>query len=359
MAHPYLLSFAKHGSHDRYDYVFGTIGPPGELHLAVRKYEAGSLAMSLGSKSSYPYGMVRLATWLRRHRIDLVQTHLFTPCLIGIIAAWLARGPRSIFTAHHVSEWEVARLGSRRAAVLDRMVRIHFADHVVAPSDYIARALMTADGHTETGLTVIPHGVELERFITAREQRPKIRSELGVEDATVLGAVGRLSPVKNYPVLIRAFSRIAAEDPSLVLVIAGHGETGDLSKLTASLGLKDKVKFVGWWDDMPKLLAAFDVAVHVSLAETFGLSLLEAAATGLPVIASRVGVAPTLVEDGISGLLLADSDEAAVVHGLKRMLELRSRWRLMGSKGQQRAEQYSAARMVVAHEALYDRLLAA
>src|SRR5207248_811373 len=111
---------------------------------------------------------------------------------------------------------------------------------VVAPSEYVARALRRSDRRTEADMTVIPHGIDIERFTSLRDARADARAEFDLKNSTVLGAVGRVSPVKNYPVLLRAFARVASADPTLVLVIVGQGKHDELATLSRSLGISDR-----------------------------------------------------------------------------------------------------------------------
>lgn len=357
MADSYLLSFAEHGAPERFEYIFGTLAAPGALHSAAHELGAGSFGMSLSSRWSYPRAMIRLARYLAGRGIDLVHTHLFDPSVVGLMATRLAGVPQSVFTAHHVSEWEVAGLGSRQAAALDRLIRINLADHVVAPSDYISRVLIDSDGRTEADMTVIPHGIDVDRFAAARQHRASVRRELHLGDATVLGAIGRLSAVKNYPMLIRAFARLAGADQSLVLLVVGQGNPDGLTSLARTLGIAERVRILGWRRDVCRILSAFDVLVHPALAETFGFAVVEALAAGIPVVSTSVGIASTVIETGSTGVLLGGPNESDIVVGLQEMLRLRAGWPEMARAGQERARCYSAARMVAGYEELYERLL--
>lgn len=358
-AYPYLLSFLRYGTHERYEYIFGSLAGPGVLQATASKHRFRSFGLGITSRRAYPRAAVRFATWLARQRIDIVQTHLFDPCVFGIAAARLARVPVTVFTAHHVHEWEVARLGSARAAALDRFTRIHLADHVVAPSKYIGRVLADSDPGSEARFSVIPNGVDVENYAVARDLRASMRRELGLQDRTVFGAIGRISPIKNYPALLRAFANVAVAEDSAMLLVVGQGPTHELSELTYALGIGDRVRFLGWHEDVRRVLSTFDVLVHPALAETFGRAVVEAMAARVPVLCTPVGIAPDLIEHGVSGMLFAGTDDVSLAAGIEEMLLRRGQWESMAGRGQERARSVSEPRLVTAHEALYDGLVTA
>ncbi len=357
VVHPYLLSFAVHGDRRRYEYTFATLGSAGPLHERIAQASCRSLALGADARARYPLAGGRLLRFLAGRRFDVVQTHLFDPSAIGLACASAARVPVRIFTAHHVAEWAAAGLGSPRAARLDGLVRRRLATQVIAPSEYL-RDLLLADPRTAaTRVSVIHHGIERGEWQRPGPPPGTVRAELGIGQDLVVAAVGRISPVKNYPAMVRAFAAVARRHPTLGLLIVGAGATEPLIALARELGVAGQVHCIGGSSRMTELIHAFDFLLHPSLTEAFGLVILEALSAGVPVVSSPVGIAPNLVQTGATGVLLSGSSEAEIRAGLTEMVELRDRWEAMGREASRRTEAYTSASMVAAHERLYERLL--
>jgi len=148
--------------------------------------------------------------------------------------------------------------------------------------------------------------------------------------------VGRLDPVKEQITLLEAFARLGSADP--VLVVAGDGPCrDDLHKRAATLGLGDRVRFLGERHDVPDVLRALDVFVLPSIAEGISNTILEAMATGLPVVATRVGGNPELVVDGVTGRLVPRQNADALAEAVGEYLRDPSRRIDHGAQARARA----------------------
>jgi glycosyltransferase involved in cell wall biosynthesis len=198
----------------------------------------------------------------------------------------------------------------------------------------IAVAQASADRFTgsfrslQRRITVIPNGVDLERFHPDRNTRQKIRGELQLgANAPVIGIIGRLTPSKGQLELLQAFKRVVSEFPNATLLIAGapafnqEHEYAELLKRAASdLGISNRVRMLGDRDDVASIMQALDLLVVNSSSEACCLVVLEAMASGVPVLATRTGGTPELIEHGRSGWLVPLRDEDHLVTAIIKLI---------------------------------------
>jgi glycosyltransferase involved in cell wall biosynthesis len=199
----------------------------------------------------------------------------------------------------------------------------------------------------------------MDKF-AARGDRADVRAELGVApDAALIGAVGRLTADKGgQDVLIRAVGRVRETCPQVRLVMVGDGPLRPgLEQLTAQLGLTGTVIFTGLRSDVPRLLGALDVFVLPSEREALPVAVLEAMAAGLPLVATRVGGIPEVVEDGATGFLVPPGDVAAMHCVLERLTGDPALAARLGAAGQAHVQaHFTVQQMVRQVERLYDQL---
>jgi glycosyltransferase involved in cell wall biosynthesis len=208
---------------------------------------------------------------------------------------------------------------------------------------------------------VIPNGVDVDRFAVG-DERSRVRQELGIGDATpVVGIVAALRPEKNHELFLCVAALVRREVPDARFVIVGDGDLRAVLEAHAqALGVADAVHFLGNRDDVPRLLAAFDVFLLTSRMEANPVSILEAFAAGKPVVAPRVGSVADSVAEGVSGYLTAPDDAAEACRRVVELLRNPSQASRMGRAGQQAVrEHWSLDRMVRGYEdlitAVYER----
>jgi N-acetyl-alpha-D-glucosaminyl L-malate synthase BshA len=168
---------------------------------------------------------------------------------------------------------------------------------------------------------VIPNGIDTSKY---KLNRKKIRQNFGLKNEKIILYIGTLKPVKGVKYLIAAFKKISEEFPNTKLFIVGDGsERPKLEKLSKKLRLEDKVIFFGKKsnDEIPNFAIASDILVLPSLSESFGVTLLEAMAAGLPIVASKVGGVPEIIKEGRNGFLVKPKNPAAIADRLKVLLE--------------------------------------
>jgi glycosyltransferase involved in cell wall biosynthesis len=290
--------------------------PPNE----VRAHGVPTLNLGLGSLLD-PRAMVGLARHLRRARIDLLHTHCRYASLVGRAAAAMAGRP-SVSTIHHIVETDSGWRGAVRRQ-LDHLSARTLCSAVITVSDeqrrvYERTALLKAR-RVETHR----NGVDTERFRPDLPARTRLRTTLGVEAATPLFVtVAILRPGKGLRYLLEAAVLMRERAPAARFVVVGDGEErAGLEALAAALGLTDMLCFTGLRTDIPALLAAADVYVHPSLFEALPMSVLEAMAVGLPVVATRVGGVPEVVKDGETGLLVRPASAHDLAAAMSRLLD--------------------------------------
>jgi glycosyltransferase involved in cell wall biosynthesis len=208
----------------------------------------------------------------------------------------------------------------------------------------------------------IPNGVATADDAGAPADVRRIREALGVPvDAPLVGAVGSLRPQKAFEVLIDAAVLLRARHPGIRVVIAGGGdEQPTLQAHIDRVGAGDVVSLLGARDDVRELLQAFDVAVNCSDFEGQPLSVLEEMDASLPIVATRVGGVPDLIDDGVHGRLVPPRDPAALAGAVDAMLADRDAARAMGARARiRRREEFDIAHTVRRTEALYETLLGA
>jgi len=233
-------------------------------------------------------------------------------------------------------------------------------DRVVAISGAIRDVLIDA-GVEPDRITVIPSGVDLRRFVGVEACRANTRERewrAVTEDVVVL-VVGALARRKGHAVLLDAAKRLACRGLGARYVFCGDGDRrGELAQQTERLGLTAAVQFMGWRDDVPRLVAAADVVVLPSLHEGLGIAALEAMSAARPVIASRTGGLAEVVIHGSTGWLVEPGDAGALADALEAAIRDPDRRLQFGRAGRERvAAEFGMARMAVRNEELYQCLV--
>jgi glycosyltransferase involved in cell wall biosynthesis len=294
----------------------------------------------------------RLATYLRRERVDVLHAHMFGSNAWGTAIGRLARV--SVIVAHeHTWSFE----GEPIRQLLDRELIGRFSDAFIAVSRRDERKMIEIERVPPTRIRFIANGIAPRHPTPGRD----LRGELGVGPGPLLGAVGALRAQKGYDILIRAAAQLRERHPGLRVVIAGEGgEQKRLESLIGELGLAEVVKLLGRRLDVPDILAALDVAVSASLYEGSPLAMMECMAAGLPIVATSVGGVPDLIEHGVHGLLVQPGDVEGLASAIDGLLGDPEYASALGARAKQRrAREFDLDVMVRNIEALYGELLAA
>jgi glycosyltransferase involved in cell wall biosynthesis len=295
-------------------------------HLA----EAGVRLLPLGRRrKSDVWVWARLERFLRRERVDVLHAHMFGSNVWGTLMGRMARVP--VVLAHeHTWSYE----GQPLRRFLDRELVARGADRLIAVSREDRRRMTEVERIDPRHTLFIPNGVLPSRPPSGHD----VRAELGIEpDVPVIGAVGMMRPQKAYHVLVRAASQLAREWPGIQVLIVGDGlERPALERLAGAVGAQDTVRFLGQRTDVPDVLRALDVAVCCSDFEGSPLAVMEYMDAALPVVATRVGGVPDLIESGVHGLLVPPGDPDAIAAAIAELLRDPERRRSMGARGRER-----------------------
>jgi glycosyltransferase involved in cell wall biosynthesis len=332
-----LVEFARCADRRRFDLHFVSLGGRGVL--ADDLESQGWPVTTLDEPTGFRPGLVlRLARLFYQLGIDIVHTHDERPHIYGAFAARLACVRRLIHTRHHGM---ADRLTPRQAVLVRLAARL--SDWFVCVSTDSARQAVK-QGVSPCIVRTLHNGIDLMRFDppAARDGGPVV-------------TVARLSPEKDITTLLFAAKLAVAQDPSFRLEIAGDGPcAADLRRTASDLGLDGCVRFHGQVRDVPALLTRAGLFVLSSQTEGVSLTLLEAMACGLAVVATRVGGNPEVVADGETGLLAPPGDPAALAQAMLRLRRDNEERRRMELAGRRRVERcFDVRRMTAAYECMY------
>jgi glycosyltransferase involved in cell wall biosynthesis len=330
--------------HDRrrFRMMFGTLGPlDPRLRAHMESHGVECCDCASPSRWAYARGLARLAAFLRHHRVDILHTHLFDPSVVGLAGGLLARTPARIVTRHH-SDYHT-RIARPIHVWLDRLCT-RMSHRVIAVSQHTADHLTGFEHAPAAKVRVVHNGIDFARVRVSSTDAPaRIRADLDLSED-----------------LLAVLPRVLARVPDLALLIAGTGPFEERYRaLSASLGVDRSVRFLGFRRDLPNLMAVSDLVVLPSRAEAFGLVVAEALYLGVPVVASRVGGIPEIVEHEVDGLLVPPGDRDALAAALLRVLEDGPLRRRLAGAGRERvSRRFAFETMVREYERVYDEILA-
>jgi glycosyltransferase involved in cell wall biosynthesis len=298
----------------------------------------------------------KLARVVRDRRIEVLHAHQYTPFFYAALARPLcAFRPRLILTEHgrHYPD----RVSPLRRAV-NRLVLDRLACAVTACCRFSAEGLARTDGFAGGRIGIIENGIEVERYGQVMD-RGSARRKVGLDsERRYIIHVARHHPVKDQATLIRGFAGAVHALPHVDLLMVGDGPLRpDLEQLAVDLNIRERVKFLRIRKDIPDLMQAADVFALTSLSEAASLTLLEAMASGLPVVVTDVGGNPEIVRHEQEGLLFPRGDAAGCARALQRLLRDPALAQRLGQAGRARAiERYQLSRTVEQYHDLYCRL---
>lgn len=310
------------------------VGPIGEELIAD-----GVEVLALGRKPGWDFRVAwRLAKEATARNIEVLHAHQYTPFFYAALAKPLTRPvPRLILTEHgrhfpdHVSP-------VRRA--VNRLVLDRLADEVTACVGFSGRALRDVDGFRGHRIRVIDNGIDVDRYGPPADKAEQKRA-LGFDPSRRhVVHVARHHPVKDQATLLKGFAAAVPHLADVDLLMAGDGPLREqLETQAQTLGIADRVKFLGIRSDVPELLRAGDVFALTSVSEASSLTLLEAMATGLPSVVTDVGGNPDLIRRDVDGLLFPRRDWEACGAALVRLLRETGLAEKLGANARTRANE--------------------
>jgi glycosyltransferase involved in cell wall biosynthesis len=338
-----------------------------ELHLACLRHSGELLAEMETLRAPRPefrigalyspktfWQALRLAHYVRRNLIQIVHSYGFYPNVFTVPVARLAGAP--IVVASIRDTGDLLTPMQRR---LQKMV-CRLADCVLVNAEAIRENLIE-QGYDPSNIVVIRNGIRLAK-VTGKGRGAVLRRELGLPlSARLVAVFSRLNRMKGVQYFLDAAIVLAGRFPDVRFLVVGDGESKKgLEEHACRLGLGQRIVFTGFRGDVPDLLSETAISVLPSLSEGASNTLLESMAAGIPVIATRVGGNPEVVEDGVSGLLVPPRDSAAIAAATARLLEDEDLALRLGRAGMRRvSELFSIDGSVHETERLYQRLVEA
>lgn len=305
--------------------------------------------------------LIALFRLMRRTRPQIVHTHTAKAGMLGRLAAVLARVPIVVHTYHgHVLSGYFGRVRTGLFRAIESSLAL-VSDGLVAVSDSVRDDLVALGVAPPAKMRVMPLGLELGH-LAGELPRGQLRAEAGFDEhAPLVGIVGRLVPIKDVSTFLAAARLVVDALPSVRFVVVGDGEERDrLERVARELGLAAVVRFLGWRRDLASVLGDLDLVVNCSLNEGTPVALIEALAAGRPVVATRVGGTPDLLEDGRYGLLVPPRDAAALAGAMITVLQEPEPAHARARDGQRTVlGKYSVERLLGDMDALYRELLSA
>lgn len=306
---------------------------------------------ALNRHAGFHPGLGRLvARAARRHRATMIHAHHYSPFVYSALAR-LWGGPSHVLFTEHGRLSDAGPSGKRRFA---NRILSRGASRVFTVSRELGEHLAD-EGFAASSLGVIYNGIEIGPLPDAAA-RAEVRARLAVaDDCVVIGTIARLDPVKDLATLIQAM-RLLARSTKARLVVIGDGlEKATLERLAADTGLADQIVFLGHRDDARVWLGGCDLYANSSISEGISLTVLEAMAAGVPVVATKVGGTPEIVDDSC-GRLVPARDPAALAQALQELAGSAALRQSLGAAARARVEQrFDIVRMIAAYAAEYHR----
>lgn len=298
------------------------------------------------SRRNYVKNVTSLARFVRAHDIEIVHAHAGRDYHLAALAVKMASRSRLVLTRHVL--FPLRRVNGPM---------LSGASRVIAVSQAVAESLRQNGIIEPKKITVVHNGIDVDRYAVA---------DMREDDVPVLvGTVGHLAPIKGHDVFVRAAAMISARRRGVRFVIIGEDKSPEMSNrkslenLIAELSLNEIVSMPGWRDDMTAALSSLTVFVSAARSEPFGLAIVEAMASGLPVVATASEGALEIIDDGFSGKLVPIDDADAMAQAIEDLLDNPLERSRLGRNAQHAArERFSLTRMASDTERVYREVLA-
>jgi glycosyltransferase involved in cell wall biosynthesis len=299
--------------------------------------------------------------WLiRKERPHIVHTHTAKAGFLGRLAARLAGVPIIVHTFHgHVLH---GYYGPVKNALLRRVEQslARCTDRLVSVSEEVKKDLIGYGIAKAEKITVVPLGFDLDPFLDSHTHQGEFRREMRLSDETkLIGIVGRIFPIKNHALFLESAAQISALEPASRFVIVGDGLLRPaLEEQARRLGIVDRILFTGWRRDLPRIYADLDLLVVSSDNEGTPVSAIEAMASSCPVVATRVGGLPDVIDDKKTGHLVPPKDVEALASSIVDLLRSPEQLRELGQNARQAVrKRFTLQRLIADMDQLYSQLL--
>lgn len=298
---------------------------------------------------------LRLARIFKEQKVDIVHTHNSSTWLYGGVAAKLCRLPL-LHTEHTPPDYH-----ERRWIIIEQMLAM-ITQQITAVSKGVADFLIGEGKISAEKIKVLYNGVDIKKYAEGADVKfPHEESSIQEIDM-VVGNISRLTPIKDHATLLYAFKEVVQRAPRAKLLIVGDGPLkNELLCLRDKLGIKDKVEFLGFQRDIPQLLKLFNIFAFSSIPsikEGLSMSVLEAMASGLPVVSTGIKGTAEAVIDGETGFIVPPREPKIMADAIYRLLLNREEAKRMGESGLERVKRYfSFEKMMSEYESIYQSMV--
>lgn len=325
----------------------------GELEKVLSREGIRHIYLNIRTKSELSPKIIKsfftLKSFVEKEKIDLIHAHTRVTQVVAALLSNYRKVPY-VTTCHGFFK---ERLGRRIFGC--------WGERVVAISEAVKDQLVNNFKVDENRIALIHTGIELDRFLgdISDEKRKDFKRRWNLNGAYVIGTIGRLSSVKGQDVLLKAAKRLVEDFSGLKVLLVGKGpDEARLRRLSANLGLDKNVIFTGSVDDTTEIIPAMDIFVLPSIKEGLGLSLVEAMAFGRPCIASRVGGIESLIENGVSGLLVKPGDPEELARAVKYIFYNKEKAEVFREAARKKViRDFDISRMASQMEAMYENVI--
>ncbi|MBM9514554.1 glycosyltransferase [Desulfogranum marinum] len=298
----------------------------------------------------------KIANICQFNKVDIIHAHQCTAWFYSALSRLIYRKNKLLFEEHGRHYPEVY---SWKKNFINKLVIQHLTHVTVAVSEDVRKRLVKYEGLSQKNIQVVYNGVHSPVLISA-EKRKKIRNIFGIaEDDFLIGSVGRLDAIKNYPMLLAAFARFVEKYPKAKLMLVGDGpEKKKLHELATELGCEADVIFTGYRSDATELLQCFDLFVLCSFSEGTSMALLEAMASSIASVVTDVGGNPELIVDKVNGWVITSDDDIALENVMLEAINNKKQTVHLAQMAKKRyEEQFTFEAMIARYRSMYSTLI--
>lgn len=351
-----LLNFARRINRKKYKIIVCCLreGGPYEKKFRDNGFEVKNFRM----KTLFDFWVIfKLIKFIKVNKIDIVSTALFPADVYGRISAKLAGVPVILSTRHRFEDSKQEK-NYRLFSWLDTLT-MSFATNIIAVSEAVRNYVIRWHRINPTKVVTLYNGIDIEKYKSNKNGDCFLNKFNLDKNRLTIGFIGRLVEVKGLGYLLDAAAEIIKEKKGVQFLIVGDGPLkGMLQKKASDLGINKHIIFTGYQQNVHEILGVIDILVISSLSEALPTVILEAMASGKPVIATNVGGISELVVNGENGILVPPRDIRALVEAIAELSESSDKRRIMGENGRQIVtKQFSIEKMIRDYEEFYDSCL--
>ncbi|MBU1261662.1 GT4 family glycosyltransferase PelF [bacterium] len=299
--------------------------------------------------------LIKLFWIIKKIQPDIVHTHTAKAGAIGRLAAWLAGVPVIIHTFHgHVLHSYFSPVKTKLFIWIEKFLG-RITDRIIVLTESQRKEILGFGIGKENRFFVIPLGLELDKFYNIEGKRGILRKELGLSSETpLIGIVARLVPIKDHRTFVFAAKLLLEKIPEAKFIVVGDGpERANIERFVEELKIQDAVFFPGFREDLDIIYADLSLLVLSSLNEGLPVAIIEAQASGKPVVSTNVGGVPELIKDGETGYLVPVKNPEMLAEAMEKILKSPDSAKRMGEAGKESSKKYRAERLMQDIENLY------